>query len=149
MKKTVIALSLAMAFGATAVKADEATLAAFNAAGIQLNDEQIAQISSQSCSDEASCNQLTEVVAQIAASFEGNDEAVTAIVTAFANTYPQMADSLVTNVIALAPATAITLAELAVELAPTAAGPAPVALQRASGVAAPNPAMGGGPASPN
>jgi hypothetical protein len=148
MKKTVIALSIAMAFGITAAKADDATLAAFSAAGIQLSDEQVAQIASQSCSDDSSCNQLADVVAQIAASFEGNDEAVNAVVTAFASTYPQMADSLVTKVIAIAPATAISLAELAVEAAPTAAGVAPVA-QRASNVTAPTPAAGGGSASPN
>lgn len=127
MKKTVMVVATLVATVSMSAFADKATVDALVAAKVPLTDAQKAELTAQGCTDAASCNALTEAVAKVAAGLQGNDAAVTAVHTAFAKVHPAQAAAAIERTIALAPATAVTLAALQLDATPTAAGPLGVA----------------------
>lgn len=123
MKKILLTVAVALASTHFSAHADQATLNALVEAKVVLTDAQKAEVLAQSCTDAASCNALVETVAKIAASQAGNDAAVTAVHTAFAKVHPAQSAAAIDRTVALAPATAVTLAVLQLETQATAAGP--------------------------
>lgn len=118
-------LIAALAFGlvtSSAAYADQETIIAFNNAGIVLTEEQGALLLAASCTDEASCNQLTELVSDIAASLD-SDAAIEAMIVAFRQAHPELAQATINSTIAKNPSAALALAEVTIETAPAAAGP--------------------------
>lgn len=123
MKNRIMLSLFSLSVMATAAHADQATLSALIEAKVVLTDAQKAEVLAQSCTDGASCNALVETVAKIAASQAGNDAAVTAIHTAFAKVHPAQSAAAIDRTVALAPATAVTLAAVQLDTQATAAGP--------------------------
>lgn len=123
MKSRIMVSLFALSVMATSAHADQATLNALVEAKVVLTDAQKAEVLAQGCTDAASCNALVETVAKIAASQAGNDAAVTAVHTAFAKVHPAQSAAAIDRTVALAPATAVTLAAVQLETQATAAGP--------------------------
>lgn len=123
MKSRIMVSLFALSVMATAAHADQATLNALVEAKVVLTDAQKAEVLAQGCTDAASCNALVETVAKIAASQAGNDAAVTAVHTAFAKVHPAQSAAAIDRTVALAPATAVTLAAVQLDTQATAAGP--------------------------
>lgn len=124
MKIQVLTGALLLSLLAGTAHADQATLNALVEAKVVLTDAQKAEVLAQGCTDAASCNALVETVAKIAASQAGNDAAVTAVHTAFAKVHPAQSAAAIDRTVALAPATAVTLAAVQLDTQATAAGPA-------------------------
>ena len=146
MKKFIIAAGVSFSLLTGVAKADQATLDALNAANVTLTPEQVAEVAAQSCTDDASCQALAELVAQIAASYEGNDQQVMAILAAFSQAHPAYAALAVERTMVLAPNTAVFLAAMLIELDPAATG---VATLQPITVSLPQGSAGGGSSSPS
>lgn len=122
MNKHILLASVVLSLSSFSALADKATVDALVAAKVPLTDAQKAELTAQGCTDAASCSALVESVAQLAASFQGNDAMVVAVISAFSKVHPEQASAALTRTIALAPSTAVALAALQLELTPAAAG---------------------------
>lgn len=158
MKLKTLAAAITLGLASSMAHADQATIDAFNEAGVVLTEEQSALLAASSCTDEASCNALSELVSDIAASSE-SDAAIEAAIVAFSQAHPEQAEAAIEKTIAKSPTAAIALAAVAIELAPAAAGAPGLATaaqaasnNRANARALATPAaavLGGATASPN
>lgn len=138
--------------------ADQATLDAIEAAGVELTQEQLEAFPKNNCKitkemiekDEIpeGCQSLVDAVAALIADFSANDAAVEAIIRAASGVHPDLTQAFGDAAITTAPGQVALIAGLMVELAPTAAGD-PGTLQAGFTPATPGLAGGGGSSSPN
>lgn len=109
MRKTFSAVALAAALGFSGMSyADQATLDALVAAGVQLDP------ATEQTILEAEGAELVAAIAALVASLDGDEDAIAAVVTAAVSANPELADSIVVAATVAAPESATVIQTAAV-----------------------------------